>query len=51
MTDDTIDCPVCGGDGFVECDDGSEVQCDRCAGTGRLAIEGDELREANRVST
>ena len=44
MTDDameTMDCPVCGGDGFVECDDGSEVQCDRCHGTGRVPIEDD----------
>ena len=44
MTDDTSDtiaCPVCGGDGFIECDDGSEVQCDRCNGTGRVPIEGD----------
>ena len=44
MTDDaseTMDCPVCGGDGFIECDDGSEVQCDRCTGTGQVPIEGD----------
>ena len=44
MTDDAIattDCPVCGGDGFIECDDGSELQCDRCNGTGRVLIEGD----------
>ena len=44
MTDDameTMDCPVCGGDGFIECDDGSEVQCDRCNGTGRVPIEDD----------
>jgi hypothetical protein len=44
MTDDaraTIACPVCGGDGFIECDDGSEVQCDRGNGTGRVPIESD----------
>jgi DnaJ-class molecular chaperone len=44
MTDDvseTMDCPVCGGDGFMACDDGSEVQCDRCNGTGQVPIEGD----------
>ena len=43
MTDvaiETMGCPVCGGDGFIECDDGSEVQCDRCNGTGRVPIEG-----------
>ena len=40
-TSDTITCPVCGGDGFIECDDGSEVQCDRCNGTGRVPIDGD----------
>ena len=42
MTEDTIDCAVCGGDGFIECDDGSEMQCDRCNGTGRVLIERDE---------
>jgi hypothetical protein len=31
-----MDCPVCGGDGFVECDDGSEVQCEQCDGTGKV---------------
>ena len=39
MTDDaieTMDCPVCGGDGFVERDDGSEVQCTQCDGTGKV---------------
>jgi hypothetical protein len=44
MTDDateTMDGPVCGGDGFMACDDGSEVQCDRCNRTGRVPIEGD----------
>ena len=44
MTDDaieTMDCPVCAGDGFIECDDGSEVQCDHCNGTGRVPVEGD----------
>ena len=44
MTDDAIettDCPVCGGDGFIACDDGSEEQCARCNGTGQVPIEGD----------
>ena len=44
MADDvmeTMDCPVCGGDGFIACDDGSEVQCERCNGTGRVPIKGD----------
>ncbi len=50
MPDDTIDCAVCGGDGFIECDDGSEVQCDRCNGTGRVPIEGGESSEADRPS-
>ena len=42
MTDDTRECPVCGGDGFQECDDGSEMQCERCGGIGQVPIERDE---------
>jgi hypothetical protein len=44
MTDDAAEstnCPVCGGVGFLACDDGSEVQCEHCNGTGRVPTEGD----------
>ena len=47
---DTMDCPVCGGDGFLACDDGSEVQCDRCNGTGRVPVAGDESGAVNHPS-
>jgi DnaJ-class molecular chaperone len=41
MTDDasgTMECPVCGGDGFIACDDGSEVLCEQCDGTGKVPV-------------
>jgi hypothetical protein len=52
MTDDAserMDCPVCGGDGFMACDDGSEVQCDRGNGTGQVPIEGAASSMAGQV--
>ena len=34
MDDATNPCPICDGRGFLECDDGSEVLCEHCEGTG-----------------
>ena len=36
MTDDLIDCPICGGLGYLPRDDGSEIQCKQCDGTGKV---------------
>ena len=36
MTDELIDCAVCDGLGYVACDDGSEIQCKQCDGTGKV---------------
>ena len=36
MSDELIDCPVCDGLGYVACDDGSEIQCAQCDGTGKV---------------
>lgn len=30
----TIPCPICDGRGYLECDDGSEILCEHCVGTG-----------------
>lgn len=29
-------CPVCGGDGFLVCDDDAELQCEVCDGSGQV---------------
>ncbi len=39
MSDDLIDCPVCDGLGYLPCDDGSEIQCTHCNGTGKVPAE------------
>ena len=39
MSDDLIDCPVCDGLGYLPCDDGSEIQCEHCNGTGKVSAE------------
>jgi DnaJ-class molecular chaperone len=36
MSDELIDCPVCDGLGYIACDDGSEIQCEQCDGTGKV---------------
>jgi hypothetical protein len=36
MSDARIDCPVCDGLGYLLCDDGSEIQCTYCDGTGKV---------------
>jgi DnaJ-class molecular chaperone len=43
MTDDHIDCPVCDGLGYLPCDDGSEIQCEHCGGTGTVSAEKTEI--------
>jgi DnaJ-class molecular chaperone len=37
--DDLVPCPVCDGRGYLECEDTSEIQCERCGGTGRVPAE------------
>jgi hypothetical protein len=37
MPDDLMDCPVCDGLGYLQCDDSSEIQCEYCDGTGKVS--------------
>jgi hypothetical protein len=40
MADGLIDCPVMSdGLGYLPCDDGSEIQCTYCDGTGKVPME------------
>jgi hypothetical protein len=34
MDEMTNPCPICDGWGYLECDDGSEILCEHCDGTG-----------------
>jgi hypothetical protein len=44
MDDDLIACPVCDGLGYLLCDDGSEIQCTHCDGTGKVPAEKAETK-------
>jgi hypothetical protein len=43
MTDDRSDCLVCDGLGYLPCDDGSEIQCEYCDGTGKVSAAKAEI--------
>ena len=45
MDDDRIDCPACGGHGFLLGADDTEIACEQCDGSGKVPVEMAETPE------
>jgi hypothetical protein len=51
MPDDLMDCLVCDGLGYLQCDDSSEIQCEYCNGTGKVPAAKAETPAGSSAAT